>query len=184
MPFDHFGSIAPLYDLLSKFSSLDNLIEIAGFPTSGWLLDVGGGTGRVSSALPMPSERTIVADPSIGMLRIAVGKPGLNTAAAFSENLPFPNDCFQRVIMVDTLHHVVDQAHTSVELMRVLAPGGRLVIEEPDFRTFGVKLIAVVEKMLMMRSRFYSPREIASLFLPRVASVITKDSTAWVVVDK
>jgi len=41
---------------------------------------------------------------------------------------------FDRVLMVDALHHVVNQAETICELYRVLKPGGRLVIEEPDLR--------------------------------------------------
>jgi demethylmenaquinone methyltransferase/2-methoxy-6-polyprenyl-1,4-benzoquinol methylase len=48
--------------------------------------------------------------------------------------------------------------------MRVLEPEGRSVIEEPDIRTFGVKLVALAEKILLMRSHFLSPIQIASLF--------------------
>ena len=59
--------------------------------------------------------------------------------------------------MVDALHHVIHQGQTAREMYRVLKPGGRIVIEEPDIRKFGVKLIAVAEKLLLMRSHFLSP---------------------------
>ena len=49
-------------------------------------------------------------------------------------------------------------------MFRVLKPGGLLVIEEPDIRTFGVKLIAIAEKLLLMRSHFLAPEEITNLF--------------------
>lgn len=184
MPFDHFGLIAPLYNRQHEYSSLKTMIEVAALPTNGRLLDVGGGTGRVASALYDQAGRIIIADPSLGMLRFAANKPGIQVTAACSESLPFPDGFFQRVIMVDALHHVVDQTTTARELLRVLEPGGRLVIEEPDIRTFGVKLIALVEKLLLMRSRFYSPHRIVSLFSSEKTSVIIKAHTAWVVVEK
>jgi demethylmenaquinone methyltransferase/2-methoxy-6-polyprenyl-1,4-benzoquinol methylase len=63
--------------------------------------------------------------------------------------------------MVDSFHHLNDQASCLEELWRVLEPGGRLVIEEPDISHPAVKLVAVVEKLLFMRSRFVPPRRIA-----------------------
>ena len=184
MSFDHFGLIAPLYNRQNKYSSLDTMLGLAVLPTEGRLLDVGGGTGRVASALCDKAGQLIIADSSLGMLHFANSRPGLLTTAAFSEHLPFPDDTFKRVIMVDAFHHVVDQTETARELMRVLEPEGRIVIEELDIRTFGVKLVALAEKILLMRSHFLSPIQIASLFPRGKASVIAKDHTAWVVVEK
>src|ERR1700690_3405121 len=116
MPFDHFGFIAPLYNRRNIYSSLEMMLETGDLPIEGLLLDVGGGTGRVASALRGHAKQIIVADPSFGMLRFAASKPGLQAAAALSERLPFPKDFFQRVIMVDALHHVVDQNETAREL--------------------------------------------------------------------
>jgi ubiquinone/menaquinone biosynthesis C-methylase UbiE len=184
MPFDHFSLIAPLYNRQHEYSSLKTMIEVAALPVGGRLLDVGGGTGRVASALYDQAGRIIIADPSMGMLRFANSRPGIQVTAACSENLPFPDGFFQRVIMVDALHHVVDQSSTARELLRVLEPGGRIVIEEPDIRAFGVKMIALVEKLLLMRSRFFSPEQIASLFPAENTRVLTKAYTAWVVIEK
>jgi demethylmenaquinone methyltransferase/2-methoxy-6-polyprenyl-1,4-benzoquinol methylase len=87
--------------------------------------------------------------------------------------------------MVDALHHVVHQGETVRELFRVIKPGGRLVIEEPDLRTFAVKLIAVAEKLALMRSHFLSPPQIAAL-LPSDAKVKVESekNTAWVIAEK
>jgi ubiquinone/menaquinone biosynthesis C-methylase UbiE len=98
--------------------------------------------------------------------------------------LPLPDNFFQRVIMVDAFHHVEDQTETAGEFLRVLEPGGLIVIEEPDINTLGVKLIALVEKLLLMRSRFYSPEQIASFFSTKKRTVTTKGNTTWVVVEK
>jgi demethylmenaquinone methyltransferase/2-methoxy-6-polyprenyl-1,4-benzoquinol methylase len=86
--------------------------------------------------------------------------------------------------MVDALHHVIDHAHTAREMFRVLKPGGVLVIEEPDIRTFGVKLIAIAEKLLLMRSHFLAPDAILKLFPNAEKQVKTVDGTAWVIIKK
>jgi len=97
------------------------------------------------------------------MLRHAVDK-GLASVCAPAESLPFPPGSFERVIMVDALHHVIDQSQSAGELFRLLTPGGRIVIVEPDIRMFIVKGIAIGEKVLLMRSHFLSGEEIAALF--------------------
>jgi demethylmenaquinone methyltransferase/2-methoxy-6-polyprenyl-1,4-benzoquinol methylase len=184
VPFDHFDFIAPLYNRQSAYPSLEIMLEYADLPTDGRLLDVGGGTGRVASVLREHAREVIVADTSLGMLRFAASKPGLQVIAALSEQLPFTEDSFQRVIMVDAFHHVVDQNEAARELMRVLKPGGRIVIEEPDINTFGAKLVAFIEKLLLMRSHFLSPHQIAYLFHPKQGRISTKGLNSWVVIEK
>ena len=184
MPFDHFDFIAPVYNRVGAYSALQTMLEIGDFPTSGRLLDVGGGTGRVAGALRDKAAQIVIADVSLGMLRFAASKPGLQTAAAYSEHLPFPEASFERIVMVDALHHVVHQADTARELFRLLKPGGRIIIEEPDIRTFSVKLIALGEKLLLMRSHFLAPEQIVSLFPSAKAEITAKESSAWIVVKK
>jgi demethylmenaquinone methyltransferase/2-methoxy-6-polyprenyl-1,4-benzoquinol methylase len=184
MPFDHFNFIAPFYNRIGTYSSLDIMVDAAALPTRGILLDAGGGTGRVASALLDQAAQIVVVDISLGMLRFAASKPGLRAAVAQSEHLPFSDSTFDRIIMVDAFHHVIHQADTARELLRLLRPGGRIVIEEPDIRIFGVKLIALGEKMLLMRSHFLAPDQIAALFAPVRVYILAKDSNAWIVVNK
>lgn len=183
-PFDHFDFIAPLYHRVETYSNLDAMMSYADLPTAGRLLDVGGGTGRVANALREHAREVVLADPSRGMLRFAASRPDLQPAAAISEHLPFPNESFERVIMVDALHHVFNQAQTAREMWRVLKPGGRIVIEEPDIRSLGVKLIAVAEKLLLMRSHFLAPDRIAGLFGHAKSRVHAHELTVWVVIEK
>jgi len=72
------------------------------------------------------------------------------------------------------------------ELLRVLAPGGRLVIEEPDIRDFAVKLVALGERLAMMTSHFRRAEEIVTMFTTPATSVgvHTGAHTYWVVIDK
>lgn len=182
MPLDHFSLIAPIYTR-ARYHALDRMREFAALPTPGRLLDVGGGTGRVALALQDLVDEIIITDISMGMLEKAP-RPTLRLASCFSESLPFPASSFECVIMVDAFHHVVDQAATACEMLRVLKPGGLLVIEEPDIRTFAVKLIAAAEKILWMRSHFLTPAQIASLFPREKTKIFPHGPTAWIVVEK
>jgi ubiquinone/menaquinone biosynthesis C-methylase UbiE len=182
---DHFGLIAPYYDRIFKSSERGRLFDIVGLPISGTLLDAGGGTGRISQLLKNKVSQVVVADLSFDMLIQAHAKGGLQTACTHTERLPFLSNYFDRVIMIDALHHVCDQAETAQELWRVLKFGGRLVIEEPDVRTLGVKILALAEKLMGMRSHFLAPARIASLFDGNAECQITsKGSISWVIIDK
>ena len=136
---DHFGILAPFYDRAIRLREPERFIKLANLPVDGALLDVGGGTGRVSHALRGMAHLLVVADVSFGMLRQAKEKDGLETVCSHSEGLPFADGAFSRVIMVDALHHVCDHQETAQELWRVVKPGGRIVIEEPDIDTAIVK---------------------------------------------
>jgi len=184
MYFDHFGFIAPLFSRV-QYSSLETMLKQADLPTTGRVLDAGGGTGRVSNAICEHAGEVIIADPSLGMLRQA-DRTQLKLACSNSESLPFPSDFFERIIMVDALHHVIDHSQSAREMYRVLKPGGRIVIEEPDIRKFGVKLIAVAEKLLLMRSHFLAPQKIVDLFSFDSADtdIHAGEGNAWVVIKK
>jgi demethylmenaquinone methyltransferase/2-methoxy-6-polyprenyl-1,4-benzoquinol methylase len=160
------------------------MLEFAALPVDGILLDAGGGTGRVAEALRPYTSDVVIADVSVGMLS-QLRRKRLAGVLAPSEHMPFANETFPRIIMVDALHHVINQRETIAELWRLLQRGGRLVIEEPDVRTFVVKLVAVVEKLVLMRSHFLSPPDIVALF-PCEAKVTieTESYNAWVIVEK
>jgi len=187
MPFlDHFGLLAPIYDRAIPLREAEKFIEKIGLPVNGAILDVGGGTGRVAAALRDKAGSTIVADLSFKMLTEAAAKGGLQLACSHSEYLPFPANFFDRVIMVDAMHHVCDHAETAAELWRVVVPGGRIVILEPDIRKTSVKLVALAEKIVLMRSHFISPPAINDLFLNqhKNAGIEMDGWNAWVTIDK
>ena len=163
MPFNHFNLIAGFYDRARPFRISKRLFELLSLSPDYRLLDAGGGTGRISAVLRSKIKRVFVADPSFGMNRRAADK-GFPTVCAQAEFLPFSSGGFERVIMVDALHHVLDQRKTANELFRVLVPGGRIVIVEPDIHQFIVKVIAIGEKVLLMRSHFLTGDNIAGLF--------------------
>ena len=183
---DHFDLLAPLYDKVIAYKDPIKIFELGKFPLRGVVLDAGGGTGRISQALVGKADQIIVLDLSFGMLQKASTKNGLTPVCSHTEYLPFPDEIFETVIMVDALHHVCDQIETAQELLRVVKRGGRIVIEEPDIRKFSVKLVALAEKLALMRSRFLSPAKIVALFPGETGTkTIERDGfNAWVMIEK
>jgi ubiquinone/menaquinone biosynthesis C-methylase UbiE len=181
---DHFGLLAPFYDRLIKYAEAEVMIRRLGLPVEGRLLDAGGGTGRVAAALKGLANQIVVADLSVGMLRQAAAK-GLQITCGITEGLPFPDATFERIIMVDALHHVHNRQATARELWRALVPGGRILVVEPDLHFFGVKLIALFEKLMLMRSHFLPPEAIAGLFRVDGAKIcIERDGTnGWITIE-
>jgi len=187
MPFlDHFGLIAPLYDRLFGFLLPEKLTRFLDLPVAGRILDAGGGTGRVAVILVPHAAQVVVADLSYNMLAQAREKKGVVVVQCAAEALPFPQGVFDRVLMVDALHHVADRPRTIAELWRALKPGGKVVIEEPDIHTLSARLIAIFEKLAFMRSHFLSPEEIAFSFGKDTAGTkISREGyTAWIVAEK
>ncbi len=185
-PIDHFGLLAPWFDHLIRPADTSRLQALLALQAGMWLLDVGGGTGRITQAL---QAQVVLLDPSAKMLRQARKKgQGWDLCQGVAEALPFADGSFERVLAVDSFHHFWDHARAAQELVRVLAPGGRLVIEEPDIRHPAVKLIALGETLLLMRSCFHTPQDLMALFRrpdTRVTLVEAPGELAlWVVVER
>ncbi|NPV55996.1 MAG: class I SAM-dependent methyltransferase [Anaerolineae bacterium] len=164
MPNIHFDWLARWYDRAIRPSEKEPLHRLLQLPIAGLMLEVGGGTGRVSFPLCDQVGGLVVCDLSLPMLRQAQVKGCLLTVQGRVEHLPFPDAHFERVLVVDAFHHFPDQPAAIPELVRVLEPGGILVIEEPDIRQFGVKMIALMETVALMGSRFRPPAEMAAMF--------------------
>jgi len=184
---DHFDILAPVYDRLIGPPDPARLTALLRLPTDGWLLDAGGGTGRVAAGLRPFVGGLIISDQSRQMLRRAREKSTLLPVQAQVQRLPFPDGFFERILVVDALHHFFDQKAAMCELARVLAPGGRLVIEEPDIHRPAVKLVALAERMALMGSTFLAPEIVRDLLAAQElhAQVAERDRfSAWIVADK
>ena len=183
--FDHFRFVAPIYDRLFASPQPDRLRSLLGLPVAAQILDVGGGTGRVAQALRGPADEVVVMDESAAMLQQA-GLKGLPAVRGQAESLPFADGAFAGILVVDAFHHLQDQQQAAVELLRVLAPSGRLVIEEPNIERVLVRLLALAEKLALMRSHFHSPPAVQQVFEAAGGSVrlVRQGASFWAVVER
>lgn len=186
IPLDHFDWLAPLYDRVIQAPDHDVLTDLLELPINGRLLDAGGGTGRIAARLQGRAGQIVIADVSLPMLTIALEKGCCDVVASHTELMPFANRAFQRVIAVDAYHHLFDQEASLGEFWRVLKPGGLLVIEEPDIDRFGVKLIAIAEKLTLFRSHFVRAERIAQGLneMGAQTEILHVGHNVWVVAKK
>ena len=97
------------------------------------LLDCGSGTGviaAIAQGIVGPSGLVVALDPSSGMLAQARSRGVRNLVPGRAEHLPFADASFDRLSMGYALRHVADLGVTFSEYLRVLEPGGSLLLLE------------------------------------------------------
>lgn len=182
----HFDLMASFYDRIFGPPDPAYLKVLLDLPTPGRLLDVGGGTGRVTQTLGDEARKAIILDNSAGMVRQATRK-GLTAVRGEVEALPFADDCFSRILVVDAFHHFRHQTRAAQELVRVLSSHGRLVVQEPNVKRWAVKTVALGERLLLMRSRFSGLEELVDLFERgggRAIASQEEDHYLWLIIER
>ncbi|MDB4975351.1 MAG: hypothetical protein JWN48_3692 [Myxococcaceae bacterium] len=93
------------------------------------VLEVGCGTGHWLAKLCAQGLRVRGVDPARGMLaRAQDNAPAAQLLRARAEALPFPEASFDRVLMINTLHHFEAPRRALTEARRVLRQGGKLLV--------------------------------------------------------
>lgn len=98
-------------------------------PFAGRILDVGCGNGLALAALSGKTSLAVGCDISLRALRDAEVHGDVVRADACQ--LPFPNETFQSVLMLDALEHVIDKPALVRECYRVLEARGKLALTTP-----------------------------------------------------
>jgi arsenite methyltransferase len=103
--------------------------------------DIGSGTGFVTAGLAPLVKRVCVVDGSAAMLEVAKKNLSAFGNIEFHEadgtSLPFPEESLDAVFSNMYLHHTTDPLAAIREMVRVLRPGGRLVITDMDQHAYG-----------------------------------------------
>lgn len=117
--------------LIQKYADLDGR----------WILDVGCGIGTYVRKFKTFSEHVFGFD--VDEDRVVEGAASLpNLLVSEAEVMPFPDQTFDVVLLNEVIEHVRDDAQTIADAIRVLRPGGRLLVYAPNrgylFETHGI----------------------------------------------
>jgi len=144
---DVFHSVAARYDLMNDLMSAGIhrvwkrfTIELSGVRTGHSVLDIAGGTGDLAARfadIVGPAGRVVLADINDSMLKVGRDKlldhgrlDNLEFVQADAQCLPFPDASFDCVTIAFGLRNVTDKDAALRSMLRVLKPGGRLLVLE------------------------------------------------------
>ncbi|MDR2319244.1 MAG: bifunctional demethylmenaquinone methyltransferase/2-methoxy-6-polyprenyl-1,4-benzoquinol methylase UbiE, partial [Pseudomonas sp.] len=177
-----FHSVAAKYDLMNDVLSggMHRLwkrftIELSGVRAGSRVLDIAGGTGDLAakfSRLVGPTGQVVLADINESMLKVGRDRlldrgvaGNIEFVQADAEKLPFPDNHFDCVTIAFGLRNVTHKDQAIRSMLRVLKPGGRLLILEFSKPT---------NKLM---SKAYDAYSFA--FMPLAGKLITNDSESY-----
>lgn len=113
------------------------------------LLDAGCGMGDLMRRLEESYyvKGCDIAEPLLEIAR----ERGLDVSNSFIEDMPYPDECFDAVVATDILEHVLDLNAALRELLRVLKPGGFLIVRVPNEEDLSQYLDPVPYKFIHLR---------------------------------
>lgn len=144
---DVFHSVADKYDLMNDLMSVGThrvwkriTIEMSAVRAGHKVLDIAGGTGDLAAKFAArvgPEGTVVLADINDSMLRVGRDRlldrgivENVRFAQADAQHLPFPDNSFDLVSIAFGLRNVTDKDLALRSMLRVLKPGGRLLILE------------------------------------------------------
>ncbi len=144
---DVFHSVAARYDLMNDLMSggIHRLwkrftIELSGVRRGNAVLDIAGGTGDLAARfadIVGADGRVVLADINESMLQVGrdklldTGRLGrIEFVQADAQFLPFPDESFDCITIAFGLRNVTDKDLALRSMLRVLKPGGRLLVLE------------------------------------------------------
>lgn len=140
---DDFDSIMNMYDtnrrievIFDDFLGKENLKDKT-------LLDAGCGTGLFTKKAIERNSKVTTIDIAPKLVELTMKKnPSAIGIVASLLSLPFENNSFDYVISSDVIEHTTNPYDATIELIRVLKPGGKLCITVPNrsFWFFSVKI--------------------------------------------
>lgn len=164
-----FDGIAERYDLVNDLVSLGQdrrwrraVVDAVAAVPGERVLDLAAGTGTSSEPFAADGALVVPSDFSLGMLAVGKGRrPDLSFVAGDATRLPFADGAFDAVTISFGLRNVVDTDAALREMLRVVRPGGRVVICEFSTPTWAPFRTVYME--YLMRA------------LPVVAGAVTRD---------
>lgn len=123
------------------------------------VLDLAAGTGVSTQEYARNGAWCVAADFSLGMLRSGLHR-GVPMVAADALRLPFADDSFDAATISFGIRNFVDTKAALAEILRVVRPGGRLVVCEVSTPTFAP--IRFVYRKIILRTMTWLGRRASS----------------------
>jgi len=141
---DYFDRVAHQWDEMRKsfFSEAvrERALSVAGVEKGRIAADIGAGTGFITEGLVRKGLRVIAVDRSEAMLAEMKKKfepsDEIDYRVGDAEKLPIPDGAVDYVFANMYLHHVESPLKAIMEMVRILKPGGKLVVTDLDEHTF------------------------------------------------
>ena len=134
---------------------VDDFLAAHGPCRGGEILDVGTGPARLPIALCRADRRSRVlgidlAGPMLDLGRRNVAEAALTDRIRFARGdakcLPFPDGRFEAVLSNTILHHIPEPTLALEEMVRLVAPGGTLMIRDLARPSDEAELVALVQR--------------------------------------
>ena len=176
-----FGRIASRYNLMNRLMTFGQdmrwrrfVVEQAKLPAGGKLLDLATGTGDIAfeAVKAVPTIQAVGADFALPMMLVGKQSPmgrRVLWSAADALNLPFPDNTFDAVTSGYLIRNVTDIPRTFAEQMRVLKPGGRIVVLDtspPPRNLLRPFILIQLKYIIPLLGRIISPDASAYQYLP------------------
>lgn len=144
---DVFHSVASNYDLMNDLMSAGvhrlwkrMTIEMSGVRPGNKVLDIAGGTGDLAakfSRIVGKDGYVVLADINDSMLKVGRDRlmnlgvvDNVKFSQSDAQHLPFPDNTFDIITIAFGLRNVTDKELALKSMLRVLKPGGRLLVLE------------------------------------------------------
>lgn len=177
-----FTSVADSYDLMNDLMSFGVhrlwkrfVIELAGVRDGHKVLDIAGGTGDLAGKFAQrvgASGVVVLADLNADMLEVASNRlvdsgvlEGVVFVQADAESIPFADNTFDVVTIAFGLRNVTRKERALESMLRVLRPGGQLLILE--FSKLRIPLLVPLYRSYLMNA------------LPRMGRIVAGDAASY-----
>jgi SAM-dependent methyltransferase len=123
------------------------------------VLDVGCGTGRYFLFFAqLGAAYRVGVDVGSNLLAACHHRnPGVGLAKASAVSLPFADESFDVVMSMGVIEHFPDPAPMLDELVRVIRPGGQLILETPNAANLVFSLYKIVNAKKLTWERWLGP---------------------------
>jgi 2-polyprenyl-3-methyl-5-hydroxy-6-metoxy-1,4-benzoquinol methylase len=125
------------------------------FPNRGLIVEVGSGLGYLLKSFQEDGWKVQGVDPWEEGCRYAHEKFGIEAHAVTLDEVGYPSNSVDVVIMLHVIEHLPNPSATLQEIYRILKPGGMLVLETPRYDSLMFRLLGSRERSVRCNGHIF-----------------------------